>query len=379
MTGPPVAVAVLLAVAAAGCFAAAAVLQHDAVRRHGATRAWRSRRWWSGGLAAALGAGGHATALALAPLSVVQPLGVLAVPLGVLFERRAGSRAGNVTAIACAVSGVVGGVALFTMATAAAAGDSRPPADPWRVLAVVAAVAVVAALPAAALAVLSRTAAPDGRAARTRRWTGPARRLASASAGSPVPVAPGGPVAPAESVAPPAPVPAWRVHLASWLSALRTSPTARCLVRAAPAAVAFGLVSALLRTGLEIVARGPDASLVWLGAAALVALAAGGAGVQSAFRSGPPSLVVACLTVVDPIAAVGVGALALDERIATGPAGVLAAVTGGVLAVGGVLLLARHHPDVVARTGTPDERPTDPIHPCPAPRRPWRPFTRRRP
>ena len=146
-----VAVAVVLATAAAGCFAAAAVLQHDAVRRLGAAHAWRSRRWWTGGIAAAAGATGHATALVLAPLAVVQPLGVLAVPLGVLFERRTSARAGGVTAVALAVSGVVGGVALFTLATTAAAGTPRPPADPWRVLAVV----LLVALPAVALAALS--------------------------------------------------------------------------------------------------------------------------------------------------------------------------------------------------------------------------------
>ena len=295
-----VAVAVVLAVAAAGCFAAAAVLQHDAVRRHGTARAWRTRRWWSGGIAAGAGAAGHATALALAPLAVVQPLGVLAVPLGVLFERRVGGRTGNVTAVACAVSGVVGGVALFTLATTAAAGAPRPPADGWRVLTVV----VLVALPAVVLAALSAV---------------PAR-------------------------------------VAGRLAALRASGTARCLARAVPAAVAFGLVSAVLRAGIEVVSRGQDASLVWLVAVGLLALAAGGVGVQSAFRSGPPSLVVACLTVVDPLAAVGVGALALDESIATGPAGASAAVAGGVLAVAGVLLLARHHPDVVAR----DDAPTDP-------------------
>ncbi|TCK25014.1 hypothetical protein [Pseudonocardia endophytica] len=325
-----VAVAVVLAVTASGCFAAAAVLQHDAVRRHGTARAFRTRRWWTGGIAAGAGATGHATALALAPLAVVQPLGVLAVPLGVLFERRVGGRSGNVTAIACAVAGVVGGVGLFTLATTAAAGLPRPPADPSRVLTVV----LLVALPALALAALS--VLPDH-------------------------------VVPAR---------------------LRTSGTARCLARAVPAAIAFGLVSAVLRAGVEIVARGADASLVWLVLVGLLALAAGGVGVQAAFRSGPPSLVVACLTVVDPIAAVGVGALALDERIATGPADVVVAVAGGLLAVAGVLLLARHHPDVVARdtAGRPlphTAAPTDPIPPHTTPhtdpRRPRRPFPWRRP
>ncbi len=332
----PVAVAVVLAITAAGCFAAAAVLQHDAVRRHGTARAWRTRRWWTGGLVAAVGAAGHVTALAMATLAVVQPLGVLAVPLGVLFERHGESRRGNVTAVACAVAGVVGGVALFTLATTAAAGAVRAPADPWRVLTVV----VLVALPAAGLAALSAL---------------PGRRAA--------------------------PDPAGPLH----------SATVRCLARAVPAAVAFGLVSAVVRAGIEIAARGPDASLLLLGAVGVLALVAGGLGVQSAFRSGPPSLVVACLTVVDPLAAVGVGALALDERIATGPAGAVIAVTGGLLAVSGVLLLARHHPDVVARAAasTPPREPEPPEaagprqadEPTPPtdPRRNRRPFPRRRP
>ena len=87
---------IVLAVIAAFCFAGAAVLQHRAVAaepdRGSGTLSLRglreiSRRpGWQLGLG--LAAGGstlHAIALVLAPLSVVQPVGVLAVPIAVVL------------------------------------------------------------------------------------------------------------------------------------------------------------------------------------------------------------------------------------------------------------------------------------------------------
>ena len=68
--------------------------------------------------------------------------------------------------------------------------------------------------------------------------------------------------------------------------------------------------------------------------------------VQSAHANGPPDLVVAGLTVIDPLVAVAIGIIVLGEA-ANAPtwAGVAFAVTGGV-AVFGVYLLAKHHPQM---------------------------------
>lgn len=101
--------AVGLAVLAAACFALAAAFQHRAARvafdgstEPVATRRLTPRRllrtvrnrWWLLGLGVAgLGAVLHIGAIALAPVSVVQPVGVLAVPFAVLLgSRLAGTR-----------------------------------------------------------------------------------------------------------------------------------------------------------------------------------------------------------------------------------------------------------------------------------------------
>lgn len=90
-------VAVALAIAAAWCFAAAARLQHHAVRESAYGRRTRSpqyrrllrdRRWLTGLLMTGGGAVLHAAALALAPLTVIQPLGVLAVVITAVWNTR---------------------------------------------------------------------------------------------------------------------------------------------------------------------------------------------------------------------------------------------------------------------------------------------------
>ena len=74
--------------------------------------------------------------------------------------------------------------------------------------------------------------------------------------------------------------------------------------------------------------------------------------VQTAYAVGPPDLVIAGLTVVDPIVAVGIGVLVLKEADGApwwaGPAFLVM----GAVAVFGVFQLARHHPEVAAREGS---------------------------
>jgi hypothetical protein len=75
----------------------------------------------------------------------------------------------------------------------------------------------------------------------------------------------------------------------------------------------------------------------------------GGWLVQQAFTSGPPEVVVACLTVVDPIVAVLFGVVLLGEGNATS-AGHWAVLGAAALAASvGVAVLARHHPDATTR------------------------------
>ncbi|MCE7006808.1 hypothetical protein LWC34_28860 [Kibdelosporangium philippinense] len=84
-----IALAVLLAVVAACCFALSVAMQHGAVQESGfSLRVLKSRRWLVGTSLAVLGAGLHVVALWLAPLVIVQPIGVLSLVLTVLFSAR---------------------------------------------------------------------------------------------------------------------------------------------------------------------------------------------------------------------------------------------------------------------------------------------------
>ncbi|MDJ0358012.1 MAG: DMT family transporter [Actinomycetota bacterium] len=79
--------------------------------------------------------------------------------------------------------------------------------------------------------------------------------------------------------------------------------------------------------------------------------AAGGLGswfVQSAYASGPPDLVIAGLTVIDPIVGIAIGITILGELRPDVPAVIAIGMAGAaLLAIVGVVALSRHHPDVV--------------------------------
>lgn len=342
MTGPlpgPT-LAILLAMLGAVCFAGAAVLQHRAVTAEsgpgaaaGGTAAGGTtardttardtltlqglyavtrRRGWIAGLALAGGGSTlHAVALVLAPLSVVQPVGVLAVPISVVLSavRTRRRPSGGVLA---GVAVCVAGVAAFVGIAAGTAVSTPPPSGATFVAGLVVA-GVVLALAALGL---SR---------------------------------------------------------AGWL---------RCVACATAAAVAFGLVSALVRAVSQTIVTGgmalldPAVLATVLGIA--TAILVGGWLVQQAFASGAPEVVIACLTVVDPIVAVLLGAVLLGEGAATPAETWLLLVSAAAAATAGVVALARHHPDAVAARAARRLHRHDGDRPMPpAPRRPQHSLHRR--
>jgi drug/metabolite transporter (DMT)-like permease len=288
------AIAVALAVLGAALFAGAAVLQHREVadlygeplprervlslRR--LARIARRPGWLTGFGLAAGGTLVHAIALALAPLRLVQPIGVLAVPVAVLLSSLRSRRAPG-RSVLLGVALTMAGVAVFVAASVSATSGSRPP--PGSTLPTILIVgSVVLALGVGGLAV-------------------------------------GG-----------------------WL---------RCVACATAGATAFGLLSALMRVIFQELAGGTpwyDPQVLGTGASALAAMVLGGWLVQQAYPSGPPEVVVACLTVVDPIVAVLLGALLLGEGADT-PVATWFLLGGAALAASaGVVTLARLHPDAVA-------------------------------
>lgn len=115
------------------------------------------------------------------------------------------------------------------------------------------------------------------------------------------------------------------------------------------AGVIYGFVATLAKV---VITRIQYGDFDWLTLLCLLALIAGTASgayfVQTAYASGPPDLVIAGLTVVDPIVAIVIGLTVLHEA-ATAPFGAyIGFLIAGVLAVTGVFQLARYHPQVIS-------------------------------
>lgn len=127
--------AVLLAVVGACCYAGAARVQHAAVHATGdgaklrlATlwRLVRDPRWLSG--LALLGAGTvlHAIAVAIGPLIVVQPVGVLALVLAAVLDARQTGRRLTGTLLAPVLTATLGMGGFVAFAAGSAAGSPPP-------------------------------------------------------------------------------------------------------------------------------------------------------------------------------------------------------------------------------------------------------------
>ncbi|KWR73764.1 hypothetical protein RN04_00635 [Arthrobacter sp. W1] len=120
------------------------------------------------------------------------------------------------------------------------------------------------------------------------------------------------------------------------------------------AGVLFGFVAVLVRTIAIAVLNIGDSSffqLPWLaGLSVAVAGLLGSYFVQKAYSKGPPDLVIAGLTVIDPIIGIAIGISILGELRPDVPVlvTVLMLVAAG-LAIVGVTALSRHHPDVIER------------------------------
>ncbi|CAN5274772.1 hypothetical protein BH09ACT3_BH09ACT3_14890 [soil metagenome] len=119
------------------------------------------------------------------------------------------------------------------------------------------------------------------------------------------------------------------------------------------AGVLYGFVATLAKVVIDrlktLAMGGQDAGGVeWLTAlcvlALLAATALGGYFVQTAYSSGPPDLVIAGLTVIDPIVAVTIGIVVLEEAAGAPWYAILAFGVAAAFAVYGVFQLAKHHP-----------------------------------
>lgn len=290
------ALAVALAVLGACGYALGAHLQHAAVHDTIGDRGLRvchqlellrNIRWLAGLVAVAGGAVLHVCALGLAPLSVVQPVGVIALPITVLLNlRQQGVHARDLKlTVVLAVVAATGGVASFVIF---AAGSATPTA-----------------------------VSPSDQLTATQLIGG-------------------------------------GVLCLGVLATLARSK-ARCMLFAAGCAVAYGYVSLMMRglvqqlgtTGLQHLNLLP-----LLGIAA--AMVVGGWLLQHGYASGPPDLVVACLTVIDPLVAVGLGIGLLGEAARVDTPTVACEVVSAFVACAGVFALAKYRLDARVPTALAD-------------------------
>jgi drug/metabolite transporter (DMT)-like permease len=115
------------------------------------------------------------------------------------------------------------------------------------------------------------------------------------------------------------------------------------------AGVIYGFVATLAKVVISRIQSGDFEWLTLLCVVALLAAVAMGAYfVQTAYSVGPPDLVIAGLTVIDPLVAVVIGLLVLGEASSAPLWALVGFAVAGAVAVWGVIQLTRHHPQVVS-------------------------------
>lgn len=116
------------------------------------------------------------------------------------------------------------------------------------------------------------------------------------------------------------------------------------------AGVLYGFVATFAKT---VIGRLQQNEFDWLTWVCVLALIVGGlvgmVFVQNAYSSGPPDLVIAGLTVVDPLVAILIGIAVLHEAAHAPLWAILCFIIAGVVALIGVIGLAKFHPQVGQR------------------------------
>ena len=145
----------------------------------------------------------------------------------------------------------------------------------------------------------------------------------------------------------------------------------RALFYVVGAGILYGFVATLAKA---VISRVQDGAFDWITLVCVIALiaaaAVGAYFVQTAYSSGPPDLVIAGLTVVDPLVAVLIGVIVLGEADAAPTWVMFAFLVSGAIAVWGVIGLARFHPQLLSESqelgikrgsdgGKPSEAPRD--------------------
>lgn len=270
----------------------------------GILRLARNPRWLFGLLLLATGTALNVTALAIAPLTVVQPIGSLALVITTIVNSRdQGLRLNRITVVSI-VACVTGSMLFVTLAVGAT--RTEQVVEPRQEITIVLILAVVVAF----------------------------------------------------------------FGLLNLFFGKRVGAIAHIL----GAGILFGFVAVLTKTIAADLLDPNGRFLLNVPWYTLVGIAvAGGLGawfVQSAYSSGPPDLVIAGLTVIDPMVGIAIGIGVLNELRPDVPA-VLGVAMGvcALVAIVGVVALSRYHPDVIRRRASQKRRQKPAAKP-PATRKP---------
>lgn len=240
-------------------------------------------RWLLGFGCVTGGAALNLLALTMAPLAVVQPVGVLAVPWSVMLDSRL-SRTPITGRMWGAVSLTILGVVAFTIASATSASD----VNEFHFPVIVAAFAVVCV----AAAVLT-------------------------------------------------------------VAAMRARSWARPVLWASVGALFYGMATGMMKSAINLVRDHHRELLDYRVLVVIGFLAAsyvlGVWMINRGYASGPASVTVGTMTTVDPVVAVAFGLFVLGEAARIGSAEAAWMVGSGAVAILGVVLLSRDHPDVRRR------------------------------
>jgi hypothetical protein len=282
------ALAIAFAVLGALCSAVGAQLQHQGVRSETKDsqlglrtigRLVHNRRWLLGVAVLTACAMLQILALALAPVTIVAPIVVLALPaVAVLNARSSGERLDAAATIAV-VSSTLGVAVFVALASGRATPVEFPPSSVLLACQIIAGVVVLFGV----------------------------------------------------------------------VGALREG-IVRCVVLATGAGAAYGLVSVLVRDVTYTFQTEGFGGVTPLSATALVvSFAIGSWFIQLAYASGPPDIVVGCQTVLSPLVATAIAIGMLNETANAGGIVGLGMVAAAVVAMFGVIMLARHHPEATSR------------------------------